>query len=74
LFFTNARRVGENIRPLVAEAKPMVVALDLGGVHAPIPASRFDSALRAHRGHPTWLSLGSVQPLGNPVERGTTPS
>jgi sulfate permease, SulP family len=32
LFFANAERVGEKIRPLIAEAKPKVVALDLGGV------------------------------------------
>jgi SulP family sulfate permease len=32
LFFANAERVGEKMRPLTAEAKPKVVALDLGGV------------------------------------------
>jgi SulP family sulfate permease len=32
LFFANAERVGEKIRPLIAEAKPKVVALDLEGV------------------------------------------
>jgi sulfate permease, SulP family len=32
LFFANADRVGEKIRPLIAEAKPKVVALDLEGV------------------------------------------
>lgn len=33
LFFANAERVGAKIRPLIAEAKPKVVALDLAGVH-----------------------------------------
>jgi sulfate permease, SulP family len=32
VFFANADRVGERIRPLVAEAKPKVVTLDLSGV------------------------------------------
>src|SRR5262249_42517032 len=32
LFFANAERVGEKIRPLIAEARPKVVALDLEGV------------------------------------------
>src|SRR5262249_42631393 len=32
VFFANADRVGEKIRPLIAEAKPKVVALDLEGV------------------------------------------
>src|SRR5439155_23379694 len=32
IFFANAERLGEKIRPLVAEAKPKVVALDLSGV------------------------------------------
>jgi high affinity sulfate transporter 1 len=33
LFFANAERVGDKIRASIAEAKPKVVALDLGGVH-----------------------------------------
>jgi anti-anti-sigma factor len=32
IFFANAERVGEKLRPLMAEAKPEVVALDLSGV------------------------------------------
>ena len=32
LFFANAERVSEKMRPLVAQAKPRVVVLDLGGV------------------------------------------
>src|SRR5262245_38883578 len=32
LLFANAERVGERMRPLIAEAKPKVVALDLEGV------------------------------------------
>jgi MFS superfamily sulfate permease-like transporter len=32
LFFANAERVGDKMRPLIAEAKPKVVALDLEGV------------------------------------------
>jgi MFS superfamily sulfate permease-like transporter len=32
IFFANAERIGEKIRPLIIEAKPKVVALDLGGV------------------------------------------
>jgi len=32
VFFANAERVGEKMRPLIAEAKPKVVALDLEGV------------------------------------------
>jgi sulfate permease, SulP family len=32
MFFMNAERIGEKMRPLIAEAKPTVVALDLGGV------------------------------------------
>lgn len=32
LFFANAERVGDRIRPLVEEARPRVVALDLSGV------------------------------------------
>ena len=32
LFFANAERVGEKIRPLIDEAKPKVVVLDLSGV------------------------------------------
>jgi len=32
IFFANAERLGEKIRPLVAEVKPKVVALDLSGV------------------------------------------
>jgi MFS superfamily sulfate permease-like transporter len=32
IFFANAERVGEKMRPLIAEAKPSIVALDLAGV------------------------------------------
>jgi sulfate permease, SulP family len=32
VFFLNAERIAEKIRPLLAEAKPRVVVLDLGGV------------------------------------------
>src|SRR4029077_8358825 len=32
IFFANAERIGEKMRPLIAEAKPKVVALDLAGV------------------------------------------
>jgi high affinity sulfate transporter 1 len=32
LFFANAERVGDRIRPLIEEARPRVVALDLSGV------------------------------------------
>ena len=32
LFFLNAERIAEKIRPLISEAKPRVVALDLSGV------------------------------------------
>ncbi len=32
VFFVNADRIAEKMRPLVAEAKPRVVALDLSGV------------------------------------------
>ncbi len=32
IYFANARRVGHKLRPLVAEARPRVVALDLSGV------------------------------------------
>jgi high affinity sulfate transporter 1 len=32
LFFANAERVAQKIRPMVVEAKPKVVAFDLGGV------------------------------------------
>ena len=32
VFFANAERIGEKMRPLIAEAKPRVVALDLSGV------------------------------------------
>jgi len=32
VFFANAERIGEKMRPLVAEAKPRVVALDMSGV------------------------------------------
>ncbi len=32
VFFANAERIGDKIRPLIAEAKPRVVALDLSGV------------------------------------------
>jgi sulfate permease, SulP family len=32
VFFANAERIGEKMRPLIAEAKPKVVALDLSGV------------------------------------------
>ncbi len=32
VFFLNAERIAEKIRPLIAEAKPKVVVLDLGGV------------------------------------------
>ncbi len=32
IFFANAARIGEKIRPLIAEANPRVVAFDLGGV------------------------------------------
>src|SRR2546428_9544260 len=32
IFLANAERLGEEIRPLVAEVKPKVVALDLSGV------------------------------------------
>jgi sulfate permease, SulP family len=32
IFFANVSRLGEKIWPLIAEAKPKVVALDLGGV------------------------------------------
>ena len=33
VFFANAERIGEKMRPLIVEAKPRVVALDLGGVY-----------------------------------------
>ncbi|MFZ3202259.1 MAG: SulP family inorganic anion transporter [Pseudomonas sp.] len=32
IFFANAERIGQKIQPLIAEARPKVVALDLGGV------------------------------------------
>lgn len=32
LFFVNAERIGDKIRPLIAEAKPKFVVLDMGGV------------------------------------------
>jgi sulfate permease, SulP family len=32
IFFANVNRVGEKMRPLIAEAKPKIVALDLRGV------------------------------------------
>jgi anti-anti-sigma factor len=32
IFFANAERIGDKIRPLIAEAKPRIVALDLSGV------------------------------------------
>jgi len=32
VFFANAERIGEKMRPLIAEAKPKVVAMDLAGV------------------------------------------
>lgn len=32
IFFANAARIAEKMKPIVAEAKPKVVALDLGGV------------------------------------------
>ncbi|SDG85194.1 high affinity sulphate transporter 1 [Pseudomonas benzenivorans] len=32
IFFANAERIGQKIQPLIAEAKPKVVAIDLGGV------------------------------------------
>ena len=32
LFFANAERIGDKIRPLIEEAKPRVLALDLSGV------------------------------------------
>jgi sulfate permease, SulP family len=32
VFFANAERIGEKMRPLIAEAKPRVLALDLSGV------------------------------------------
>jgi MFS superfamily sulfate permease-like transporter len=32
LFFANAERVGDRIRPLIEAARPRVVALDLSGV------------------------------------------
>ena len=32
IFFANVGRIGDKIRPLIAEAKPRVVALHLGGV------------------------------------------
>ncbi len=32
IFFANAEHIGEKMRPLIAEAKPKIVALDFGGV------------------------------------------
>jgi len=32
IFFANAERIGQKVRPLIEEAKPKVVALDLSGV------------------------------------------
>jgi anti-anti-sigma factor len=32
VFFANAERIGEKMRPMIAEAKPKVLALDLSGV------------------------------------------
>lgn len=32
IFFANAERIGQKIQPLIAEAKPRVVVIDLGGV------------------------------------------
>jgi len=32
VFFLNAERIAEKLRPLVTEAKPLVVALDMSGV------------------------------------------
>ena len=33
IFFANAEHIGEKLRPLIAQAKPKIVALDLSAVH-----------------------------------------
>jgi high affinity sulfate transporter 1 len=59
IFFANAERIGEKIRPLIAAAKPSVLALDLGGVFdleytALGMLTRFEKAER-EKGMLLWL-------------------
>jgi anti-anti-sigma factor len=64
VFFANADRIGERIRPLVAEAKPKVVALDLSGVmDLEYTALRtLTEAEKRHRTRGTLLCLAGLNP------------
>ncbi|MGF6777061.1 SulP family inorganic anion transporter [Paraburkholderia sp. GAS334] len=60
IFFANAQRVGQKIRPLIAAAKPKVVALDLAGVFdfeytALKMLTEAEKKLREEEGVTVWL-------------------
>ena len=52
-FFGNAEHIGHKMKPLVREAKPKVVALDLGGV-PDWNTQRSECLPRPRRGNGTW--------------------
>ncbi|MGF6758858.1 SulP family inorganic anion transporter [Paraburkholderia sp. GAS42] len=60
IFFANAQRIGQKIRPLIAAAKPKVVALDLAGVFdfeytALKMLTEAEKKLREEEGVTVWL-------------------
>jgi MFS superfamily sulfate permease-like transporter len=50
VFFANARRIGEKLRPLLDEAKPKVVALEMGGV-PDLEYTALKTLIEAERSH-----------------------
>ena len=64
IFFANADRIGERMRPLVAEAKPKVVALDLSGVPdlEYTALKMLTEAEKRQRGRGTLLCLVGLNP------------
>jgi MFS superfamily sulfate permease-like transporter len=64
IFFANAERIAEKMRPLVEEAQPKVVALDLGGVPdlEYTALKMLTEAEERFRGRGVWLWLVRLQP------------
>jgi SulP family sulfate permease len=72
IFFLNAARIGEKIRPLVEQLNPSVVAIDLSGVfdleYTALKALIEAEARLADRGVSLWL-VGLVPGVLNVVQR-----
>jgi len=64
IFFANAERVGDRMRPLVVDAKPKVVALDLSGVpdFEYTALKMMTEAEKRLRGRGTLLYLAGLNP------------